>query len=82
MCLVNQDEPDDSSSLPGLKKLLSKTTSTILSWFLSTKTGTPYWTLYNIIAENTNCPALYKDSCNDFHIDELRVTTEYVHNEL
>lgn len=25
---------------------------------------------------------LYSEKCHDFHIEEVKVTTEYVHNEL
>ncbi|RZB73453.1 uncharacterized protein BDFB_004767 [Asbolus verrucosus] len=82
MCLVNQDPQDEKLSLPGLKPLLSRSASLILSWSLSSQTGTPFWTFYRLIMERGNCQEFFLDACNDFHAEEIKVTTEYVHNEL
>lgn len=79
-CLVNRPDQNEVLSIPGLKSLLSKGSSFIASWFLNT--GTPFWTLYNDITSGDNCKDLYSSKCNDFHIEEEKVTTEYVHTEL
>lgn len=55
MCLVNQEEPRQQLSLPGLKNLLSKGSSVFASWFLSGHTGTSFWEFYHVIAEENNC---------------------------
>nr|QOD39441.1 seminal fluid protein [Ophraella communa] len=82
LCLINEDYQNESESLPGLKKLLYKGSSLLAGWFLSTHTGTPFWTLYTDIMENTNCKRLYRAECEGFFAEELKVTTEYVHSEL
>lgn len=99
--MVNEDEPNEQLSLPGLKKLLSRGTSIFASWFLSGHTGTPFWSLYNTITENHKCKVnltsrsrekvnyviiflqiFYFEPCGEFHAEEIKVTTEYIHNEL
>ncbi|XP_062122644.1 uncharacterized protein LOC133836271 [Drosophila sulfurigaster albostrigata] len=50
--------------------------------FISTETGTPFWTLFGVINAPYNCEAKYPVDCNGFHEGEAKVTTEYVHNEL
>lgn len=82
LCLVNEENINEQESLPGLKKLLYKGVSLLASWFLSSETGTPFWTLYSDITDNTSCKALYSEKCHDFHVEEIKVTTEYVHSEL
>ncbi|CAG9821980.1 unnamed protein product [Phaedon cochleariae] len=82
LCLVNEDNQNEVKSLPGLKNLLYKGSSLLAAWFLSEETKTAFWTYYTDIMDETNCKALYNEKCNDFHVEELRVTTEYVHNEL
>jgi len=82
LCLVNEESQNELESLPGLKKLLHKGSSLLAGWFLSSRTGTPFWTLYTDITENINCKKLYSSECESFHVEELRVTTEYVHSEL
>nr|XP_022902456.1 uncharacterized protein LOC111415147 [Onthophagus taurus] len=82
MCLVNKELPDDDPQLPGLKQALSKGASLLSSWFLSAKTGTSFWSFYHVILEENNCEARYLDDCHGFHVEEIKVTTEYVHNEL
>ncbi|KAG5866133.1 hypothetical protein JTB14_007143 [Gonioctena quinquepunctata] len=82
LCLVNRGNRNEGESIPGLKKLLSQMSSLLAGWFLSSETGTSYWTLYTDIVGEMDCQSLYSDKCNDFHVEEMRVTTEYVHNEL
>uniref|UniRef100_V5GIN9 Uncharacterized protein n=1 Tax=Anoplophora glabripennis TaxID=217634 RepID=V5GIN9_ANOGL len=81
-CLVNEENTNEQEGLPGLKKLLYKGASLLASWFLSGETGTPFWTLYSDITDGNNCKALYSEKCHDFHVEEIKVTTEYVHSEL
>ncbi|XP_030370113.1 uncharacterized protein LOC115620823 [Scaptodrosophila lebanonensis] len=50
--------------------------------FISTETGTPFWTLFGVINAPYNCEAKYPVDCNGFHEGEAKVTTEYIHNEL
>ncbi|KAM8706591.1 hypothetical protein ACLKA7_010799 [Drosophila subpalustris] len=50
--------------------------------FISTETGTPFWTLFGVINAPYNCEVKYPVDCNGFHEGEAKVTTEYVHNEL
>ncbi|XP_076253378.1 uncharacterized protein LOC143191835 isoform X2 [Rhynchophorus ferrugineus] len=80
-CLINQ-QVSNSGSLPSLNKGLSKGSSLIAAWFASSNTGTSYWDLYSDITDDKNCQKLFNKNCEGFHEDEIRVTTEYVHNEL
>ncbi|KAF7276114.1 hypothetical protein GWI33_010909 [Rhynchophorus ferrugineus] len=80
-CLINQ-QVSNSASLPSLNKGLSKGSSLIAAWFASSNTGTSYWDLYSDITDDKNCQKLFNKNCEGFHEDEIRVTTEYVHNEL
>lgn len=82
MCLVNQESQNEKPSLPGLRPLLSKSASLIFSWFLTSNTKTPYWGLYRAVTEYKDCQKLYVEACHDFHLEEIRVKREYVHNEL
>ncbi|XP_018329619.1 uncharacterized protein LOC108739978 [Agrilus planipennis] len=82
-CLINQENPNDPITLPGLKKGLSRATSLMVSWFVTKHSGTSFWTIYDIITEDKhNCKTYYQPICNNFHVEEEKVTTEYVHNEL
>ncbi|XP_072398895.1 uncharacterized protein [Diabrotica undecimpunctata] len=82
LCLVNEESKNDAETLPGLKKLLYKGASLVGGWFLSSNTGTSFWTLYTDITDSKDCKKLYSPECDGFHVEELKVTTEYVHNEL
>ncbi|CAG9841053.1 unnamed protein product [Diabrotica balteata] len=82
LCLVNEESKNDAETLPGLKKLLYKGASLVGGWFLSSNTGTSFWTLYTDITNSKDCKKLYSPECDGFHVEELKVTTEYVHNEL
>lgn len=55
MCLINQESEDEILSLPGLRSLLSKSTSFVLSWLLSSDTKTPFWSFYTTITEEEDC---------------------------
>ncbi|XP_066248117.1 uncharacterized protein [Euwallacea similis] len=82
-CLLNQEAPSsDAGSLPGLKKVLYKGYSLVAAWFLRVDTGSSYWDLYEVITEQRNCQDYYKNSCDGFYHEEVKATTEYVHNEL
>ncbi|XP_066155897.1 uncharacterized protein [Euwallacea fornicatus] len=82
-CVLNQETPSsDTGSLPGLKKLLYKGYSLVAAWFLRVDTTSSYWDLYEVITEQRNCQDYYKESCDGFYHEEVKATTEYVHNEL
>ncbi|KAJ8960056.1 hypothetical protein NQ318_009497 [Aromia moschata] len=82
LCIVNEKNPNEVDSLPRLKRLLYKGSSLVAAWFLSDETGMSFWPLYRDMVDNKDCKALYNDKCHDFHVEEIKVTTEYVHNEL
>lgn len=70
MCLVNQENPDDQISLPGLKPLLSKSSSLFASWFLSGYTGTSFWTLYSVIMDENNCQVTAKSTNTNYYLQK------------
>lgn len=66
ICLVNEENQNDPVQLPELKKMLYKGSSLIASWFISGHTGTPFWTLYEIVNSNQRCKVRF---C--YNIDQL-----------
>ncbi|XP_013114285.1 uncharacterized protein LOC106092077 [Stomoxys calcitrans] len=52
------------------------------AFFISTETGTPFWTLFSVVTSASSCEVKYPVDCSGFHEGEARVTTEYIHNEL
>ncbi|CAG9759709.1 unnamed protein product [Ceutorhynchus assimilis] len=82
-CLINEKEaPNEPGTLPTMKKALYKGTSLVATWFLTSHTKTSYWDLYEVIVNTNNCNLYYNDLCNGFYHEEIKATTEYVHNEL
>lgn len=61
---------------------ITKASSLVSAWFLSGHTGTAFWKLYNAAVENYDCPTHFPVDCSGFHEEDIRVTTEYAHNEL
>lgn len=55
LCLINQEDQNEVVSLPGLKTALSKSSSIVVSWFLSGKTGSSFWSLYSNIMDEKDC---------------------------
>ncbi|KAJ8982721.1 hypothetical protein NQ317_019512 [Molorchus minor] len=82
LCLVNEESENEGENLPALKKLLYKGSSLAAAWFLADETGMSFWTYYEDVMDNHDCKVHYSEKCHDFHLEEIRVTTEYVHNEL
>lgn len=80
MCFVNKR--DDAKLSSGLKPGVTKLSSLIASWFLSSNTGTSFWDLYMAATEDHNCHVKYPVDCNDFHAEDIKATTEYAHSEL
>ncbi|XP_050537285.1 uncharacterized protein LOC126903244 [Daktulosphaira vitifoliae] len=81
VCSINR-KGQYPNSKTGLKPGVTKLSSLIASWFLSGRTGTPFWKLYNAATEDHNCAVKYPANCQEFHEEDLRATTEYFHNEL
>ncbi|KAK9892900.1 hypothetical protein WA026_022579 [Henosepilachna vigintioctopunctata] len=81
LCLVNQRSPE-TDSLPGLKLLLSRGTSFVASWALSSLQSGSMMEYFNIIMYEDQCQKYFKPDCSDYHDEEVKVTTEYIHNEL
>nr|BAN20626.1 conserved hypothetical protein [Riptortus pedestris] len=61
---------------------ITKAASLVSAWFLSGHTGTAFWKLYNAAVEDYECPVKFPVDCTGFHEEDIRVTTEYYHNEL
>lgn len=81
ICTINQHEPGYEGAA-GLKPGVTKLASLTASWFLSGYTGTPFWKLYNAAVEEHKCQIKYPVDCSQFHEEDVRATTEYMHNEL
>ncbi|XP_030559615.1 uncharacterized protein LOC115761809 [Drosophila novamexicana] len=83
----NQSKKQATASSPGgliagVSPKIVKIGSMGAAIFISTETGTPFWTLFGVINAPYNCEVKYPVDCNGFHEGEAKVTTEYLHNEL
>ncbi|XP_017088781.2 uncharacterized protein [Drosophila bipectinata] len=77
-----QSQTSASGLIAGVSPKIVKIGSMGAAIFISTETGTPFWTLFGVINAPYNCEAKYPVDCNGFHEGEAKVTTEYIHNEL
>ncbi|CAD6992393.1 uncharacterized protein LOC101455068 [Ceratitis capitata] len=86
LCELNSPEQDAAGNARGLISGVSpkivKIGSMGAAIFISTETGTPFWTLFGVINAPYQCEAKYPVDCSGFHEGEAKVTTEYMHNEL
>ncbi|XP_018802771.1 PREDICTED: uncharacterized protein LOC108977512 [Bactrocera latifrons] len=86
LCELNSHEESAAGNARGLISGVSpkivKIGSMGAAIFISTETGTPFWTLFGVINAPYNCEVKYPVDCSGFHEGEAKVTTEYVHNEL
>ncbi|XP_063992357.1 uncharacterized protein LOC135170454 [Diachasmimorpha longicaudata] len=80
-CVINQNTNEDSQEA-AFRSALIKLSSYPAAWTLSTRTSINFWTLYGAIQEGEQCFEKFPVDCNDFHEEEIRVTTEAIHNEL
>lgn len=55
MCELNSHDPNEQLGLAGLKPGITKFGSMAAAWFISSETGTPFWTLFSVINEPYNC---------------------------
>lgn len=85
-CELNTPKQSESRNSKGLISGVSpkivKIGSMGAAVFISTETGTPFWTLFGVINSPYNCEVKYPVDCSGFHEGEAKVTTEYIHNEL
>ncbi|XP_054006528.1 uncharacterized protein LOC128891214 [Hylaeus anthracinus] len=81
LCSINEKNEQDGKQSP-LRDGVLKVTSFPAAWAVSNKLGTSFWILYGAITEHDKCIQKYPANCTEFHEEEVRVTTESVHNEL
>lgn len=55
MCELNSHDPNEQLGLAGIKPGITKFGSMAAAWFISSETGTPFWTLFSVINEPYNC---------------------------
>lgn len=79
LCVINEKEPGAS---PTLRQFLTKSASYPAAWFIGSKTGSNFWSLYEAVHAGERCFAKYPVDCTEFHEEEVRVTTEAIHSEL
>lgn len=82
LCELNSHDKTENLGLAGFKAGVTKFGSMAAAWFISSETETPFWTLFSTINDPYKCQKKYPVNCQGFHDGEVRVTTEYVHNEL
>ncbi|KAK0089191.1 hypothetical protein PV325_008503 [Microctonus aethiopoides] len=81
MCIIN-DKTSNHNKESTLRRGLTKLSSFPAAWAISTKTNISFWSLYGAIQESEQCYEKYPADCNEFHEEEIRVTTEAIHSEL
>ncbi|XP_065371215.1 uncharacterized protein LOC135963335 [Calliphora vicina] len=86
LCQLNDAEQysaeESRGLISGVSPKIVKVGSMGAAFFISTETGTPFWTLFSVITTASNCEVKYPVDCSGFHEGEAKVTTEYIHNEL
>ncbi|KAI8115266.1 hypothetical protein FF38_13462 [Lucilia cuprina] len=86
LCQLNDAEQysveESRGLISGVSPKIVKVGSMGAAFFISTETGTPFWTLFSVITTASNCEVKYPVDCTGFHEGEAKVTTEYIHNEL
>lgn len=82
LCELNSHDKTEDLGLAGFKSGVTKFGSMAAAWFISSETGTPFWTLFGAINDPYKCQKKHPVDCSGFHEGEIKVTTEYVHNEL
>lgn len=56
LCEINSHDPNEKVGLgTGVKAGITKFGSMAASWFISSETGTPFWTLFSVINDPFNC---------------------------
>lgn len=55
LCELNSHDPNEQLGLAGIKPGITKFGSMAAAWFVSTQTGTPFWTLFGIINDPYDC---------------------------
>lgn len=55
LCELNAHNPNEKLELAGFKPGITKFGSMAAAWFISAETNTPFWLLYGVIGDPTNC---------------------------
>ncbi|XP_049858899.1 uncharacterized protein LOC126353822 [Schistocerca gregaria] len=79
ICTVNQR---DTATEGGLKPGVTKLSSMVAIWILSSNNGSSFWKLYSAAVEGHDCAIQYPANCGTFHEEDIKATTEYIHSEL
>ncbi|XP_014487465.1 PREDICTED: uncharacterized protein LOC106751149 [Dinoponera quadriceps] len=84
LCTINEksQQSDGRDNESRIRSVLLKMASFPAAWTVSNKSGINFWSLYGAIMENEGCIRKYPADCMAFHEEEIRVTTESIHNEL
>ncbi|CAL1673607.1 unnamed protein product [Lasius platythorax] len=82
LCTINEKNQLDDSKESRLRSGLLKVASFPAAWAVSNKLGINFWSLYGAIMENEGCISKYPADCTVFHEEEIKATTENIHNEL
>ncbi|EZA52559.1 hypothetical protein DMN91_002341 [Ooceraea biroi] len=81
LCTINEKNQSDDSNESRIRNGLLRVASFPAAWAVSNKLGINFWSLYGAIMENGGCISKYPAECTAFHEEEIRVTTENIHND-
>ncbi|KAH0956260.1 hypothetical protein HN011_004912 [Eciton burchellii] len=82
LCTINERKQADDSNESHIRNGLLRIASFPAAWGVSNNLGIKFWSLYGAIMEHSGCISKYPADCTAFHEEEIRVTTENIHNEL
>ncbi|GAB1860155.1 hypothetical protein CAJAP_01234 [Camponotus japonicus] len=82
LCTLNEKSQQEDTKESRLRSSLLKGASFPAAWAVSNKLGINFWSLYGAIMEEGDCINKYPANCTLFHEEEIRATTENIHNEL
>lgn len=82
LCTINEKNQLDDSKESRIRNTLLRAASFPAAWAVSNKLGINFWSLYGAIMEQEGCVNKFPADCTVFHEEEIKATTENIHNEL
>lgn len=82
LCTINEKSQLDDNKESHMRSRLLKIASFPAAWAVSNKLAINFWSLYGAIMEQEGCISKFPADCTVFHEEEIKATTENIHNEL
>ncbi|XP_029172296.1 uncharacterized protein LOC114941467 [Nylanderia fulva] len=82
LCTINEKNQLDDNKESQLRSILLRVASFPAAWAVSNKLDINFWSLYGAIMEQDGCINKFPADCTIFYEEEIKATTENIHNEL